>query len=370
MYIILTEEEYRQATSNTKPTVNRLPKPSDVNPKFKTKKKEDLTRYRTMELENETKLAIIAYITQDEVSKEIARRMVESIDIKFIEELKNEYTGFVNETPKTLFTHMEKEYCESTIDDKLKALGEFKAPWDQIVPMGTWITRLVRQKEKCKEAGVNIDDERMVLTITSNAMKCLLFAQQDHKGYNDLATKDFATVKTYWVKKYKAHKKYNHHQSATNEYESAAYTMEPPPNEVPTKVDTYVSALEEIIARQMVDREDALTINTTPTTPATSMASIMSEVSRLATLVSTLAAANGGGGGTAGGGGGGRARKRQGKDKDGNPLPKCPHCNKPTMHKADDCFSLAKNEEKMKSGRIREWEVPDKKGGMTSAGAE
>jgi hypothetical protein len=59
--------------------------------------------------------------------------------------------------------------------------------------MGTWITRLVRQKEKCKEAGVNIDDERMVLTITSNAMKCLLFAQQDHKGYNDLATKDFAT---------------------------------------------------------------------------------------------------------------------------------------------------------------------------------
>jgi hypothetical protein len=40
------------------------------------------------------------------------------------------------------------------------------------------------------------------------------------------------------------------------------------------------------------------------------------------------------------------------------------------MHKADDCFSLAKNEEKMKSGRIREWEVPDKKGGMTSAGAE
>jgi hypothetical protein len=111
MYIILTEEEYRQATSNTKPTVNRLPKPADVNPKFKIEKKEDLTRYRTMELENETKLAIIAYITQDEVSKEIACRMVESIDIKFIEELKNEYTGFVNETPKTLFTHMEKEYC-------------------------------------------------------------------------------------------------------------------------------------------------------------------------------------------------------------------------------------------------------------------
>jgi hypothetical protein len=63
MYVILTEEEY---------TVSMLTKPADVNPKFKTKKKEDLTRYRAMELENEMKVAIITYITQEEVSKEIA----------------------------------------------------------------------------------------------------------------------------------------------------------------------------------------------------------------------------------------------------------------------------------------------------------
>ena len=47
--------------------------------------------------------------------------MVESINIEFIEDLKNEYTGFANETPKTFLTHMEQEYCKSTIDDKLKA---------------------------------------------------------------------------------------------------------------------------------------------------------------------------------------------------------------------------------------------------------
>ena len=82
-------------------------------------KKEDLMRYVTMELESETKKAMIAYITQEEVSKEIARRMVESIDIEFIKELKNEYTGFANQTPKTFIIHMEREYCESTIDDKL-----------------------------------------------------------------------------------------------------------------------------------------------------------------------------------------------------------------------------------------------------------
>jgi len=229
MYVILTEEEYRKATGNKTATVTMLTKPPDVNPKFKTVKREDLTRFVSMELEAETKMEMTAYITQEEVSKEIARRMVESIDIEFIEELKNEYTGFANETPKTFITHMEKEYCESTIDDQLKALKEFEVPWDQVTPFGTWITRLGRERDKCEEAGVNIDDERMILTITSNAMKCALFTQQDHEGYNDLTTKDLASVKAYWIKKYKAHKKFNRDQSATNEYESAAYTMEPPP---------------------------------------------------------------------------------------------------------------------------------------------
>jgi hypothetical protein len=242
MYVVLTEKEYRKATSSTTATVDMLTKPPDVNPKFSTDKEEDLTRFRYLELKNKTKVAMIAYITQEEVSKEIARRMVESIDIEFIEELKNEYTGFANETPKSFIIHMEKEYCESTIDDMLKAVKEFDAPWDQVAPFQAWITRLTRERDKCEEAGVPIDDERMVLTIAANAMKCALFTQQDHEGYNDLATKDLATVKTYWIKKYKAHKKFNRDQSATNEYESAAYTMEPPPNSVPNEVDTYVSA--------------------------------------------------------------------------------------------------------------------------------
>ena len=95
------------------------------------------------------------------------------------------------------------------------------------------------------------------------------------------------------------------------------------------------------------------------------MASIMEEVTRLAALVSTMAAINGGGGG---GGGGGRRRKQHGTDNDGNPLPKCPHCNKPATHKADECFSLAKNEEE-EGCRIREWEVHEEEGGMTPAGA-
>jgi hypothetical protein len=103
------------------------------------------------------------------------------------------------------------------------------------------------------------------------------------------------------------------------------------------------------IARLMVDREDALTINTTTATPATSTAALEAEVKRLTTLVSTLMANNGGGGG------------QRGKDKDGNPLPKCPNCNKPATHKPDDCFSLAKNEEKRKAAGFEDGRFTNKK---------
>ena len=72
------------------------------------------------------------------------------------------------------------------------------------------ITRLEQLRWKCTEAGVDIDEACMVLTITTNAMKCPLFMQLDHEHYDDLANHDLATVKAYWAKKYKAHTKFYH----------------------------------------------------------------------------------------------------------------------------------------------------------------
>ncbi len=101
MYIILSQPDYCIATKNNSANVDQLQKPNDVNPKFKTEKKEDLTQ-----LEHETKEALAAYITQEEVSKEISQRMVASIEPEFIEELKNEYMGYTNKTPKLFLAHL------------------------------------------------------------------------------------------------------------------------------------------------------------------------------------------------------------------------------------------------------------------------
>ena len=135
---------------------------------------------------------------------------------------------------------------------------------------------------------------------------------------------------------------------ATNEYKSAAFAVEPPPSVVPPTgengYDNYVSALEDVIACQLVEREDALTVNTNAT-PTITMANIMAEMNKelTARMIAGMAAntSGGPGGGGAGGGedGGGRRRRmhKYGKDADGKDLPKCPHCGKLATHKADDC---------------------------------
>jgi hypothetical protein len=76
---------------------------------------------------------------------------------------------------------------------------------------------------------VAIDDGRMVLKITENAIKYALFTKADHKAYNDLPIHDLNAVIKFWVKKYKARNTYQQTQAVANQYESVAYAG-PPPN--------------------------------------------------------------------------------------------------------------------------------------------
>ncbi len=95
-----------------------------------------------------------------------------------------------------------------------------------------------------------IDDGRMVLKITENAKKYVLFTNADHEAYDNLPIHDLDAVIKFWVKKYKAHNTCQRTQAVANQYESAAYAG-PPPNKEAVRNDnaTYISALEETVAR-------------------------------------------------------------------------------------------------------------------------
>ena len=179
-------------------------------------------------------------------------------------------------------------------------------------------------------------------------------------------------VKAFWIKKYKAHTKYACNQVdqvGNNNYKSAAVAYTQPPSGVTSGMNvynTYISALEDVIAWQMVEREDVLAVTTRVTstpnptaTPNPTVTDLMANIKKeMATLiVAAMAAealANGSGSGISGGSSGsGRQHKTAyGKDKNGNDLPKCPHCNKLATHKPNDCFSLPNNAEKMKTANF------------------
>ena len=80
MHLILNEKEYRIATKDNKATVNLLAKPPNVHPYFQSLTKDQLTKYKVLQLEDKTKQLITAYLTQKETSKEIVQRMVASIE--------------------------------------------------------------------------------------------------------------------------------------------------------------------------------------------------------------------------------------------------------------------------------------------------
>ena len=126
--------------------------------------------------------------------------MVASIESDYIKYLNNKYTGYNNKTPKLLLAHSAGNFCKTTVTDQLQADSKFAKPWDQVTHLSTWITRLEQQRRKCKEVGAAINDGRMVLKITYNAKKYVLFTTTDHKAYNNLPSNNLARVIKFWVK--------------------------------------------------------------------------------------------------------------------------------------------------------------------------
>ena len=144
------------------------------------------------------------------------------------------------------------------------------------------------------------------------------------------------------------------------------------PPSIGHKYDSYVAALEDGIAKQLVDYEDAFTVTITAT-HSPLLAEIMAELKKeMTAMMATFNTATPTGGGNRDDSGSGHNRRQKiayGKNANGKDLPTCSHCNKLAMHKPNNCFSLPKNAEKMKTANFIDGKFV-KKGQMTSAGAQ
>ncbi len=170
----------------------------------------------------------------------------------------------------------------------------------------------------------------------------------------------------FWVKKYKAHNTYNQLQAIANEYKSAAYAgpATSSAGSIANDDDTYISVLEETLARLTTEHELAFAVTnraakrTSGNTLAmnmmnefcqqlmTEMKNEMAKVLAVATTAAKACTSNGGGGTGGGGTGGvgpGGGTGRSCGCRNGSDLPLCPHCGKKGKHKPDNCFSLPAN---------------------------
>ncbi len=204
-----------------------------------------------------------------------------------------------------------------------------------------------------------------------------MFTNADHEAYDNLPTRDLDAVIKFWVKKYKAHNTYQQTQAVANQYKSAAYAGPPPNKEAVGNDDaTYISELEETVARLAMERETAYAATNAATAKATAMypgnplaattlndfqnqllTDMRNEMKKVL-VAATTAAATGSSART------GDTAKDGGKEcwrKTRSDLPLCPHCKRNRKHKPEDCFSLPANADKKPTNFINRRYVNGKK---------
>ena len=86
-----------------------------------------------------------------------------------------------------------------------------------------------------------------------------MFTKEDNEKYDSLMANDLVTVRTFWVKAYKAHTTYIQSKAGANEYESAAYATQLPTTISTSGSDTgtFISMLKETVAQLMTECKDS-----------------------------------------------------------------------------------------------------------------
>ncbi len=187
-----------------------------------------------------------------------------------------------------------------------------------------------------------------------------MFTNADHEAYNYLPIHNLDAVIKFRVKKYKAHNTYQRTQAVANQYKSTAYAGSPPNEEAVGNDDaTYISALEETVARLAMERETAYAATNAATTKAAAMSpgntltantlndfqnhllmEMRNEMKKILAAATTAAT-------TGSGARRGDTAKDGGKEcKTRSDLPLCPNCKRNGKHKPEDCFSLPANADK------------------------
>ena len=105
-----------------------------------------------------------------------AEAIVAAVDTQYVEELKEDYAGYKNQTIKTLVTHISTWYVITT-NEKLAIKAHFLAPWSNTPEayVTTFARQLDRHQVECEDHGVTVTNNEKVDHIVAQMYACGLF---------------------------------------------------------------------------------------------------------------------------------------------------------------------------------------------------
>ncbi len=156
-----------------------------------------VTEHQTLQNEKWTQTAVNNFMVQ--------RITSELIDSTYVEELENEYTGYNNQTIKSLITYIKREWCVVTTMEKTKALERFKEKWDGVTHITKYAKELDKRQIECTNIGAEATDEGKLQTYVESMWDSDFFDDKEMNKWEDKATADktWANAKLYFVPLYK-----------------------------------------------------------------------------------------------------------------------------------------------------------------------
>ena len=166
----------------------------------------NLTLHSRTRIANEHNLIQTEKFTQTAVNHFMVQRITgELIDSTYVEELENEYTGYTNQTIKTLINHIKTEWCVVTTMEKTKSLDRFKEKWDGVTHITKYAKELDKRQLECTSIGAEATDAGKLQTYVESMWECDLFDDKEMNKWEDKATADktWPNAKAYFVPLYK-----------------------------------------------------------------------------------------------------------------------------------------------------------------------
>jgi hypothetical protein len=123
-----------------------------------------------------------AYLGVQEV---LHKYIVGAVDLQYLQERYNEYTGYTQHTARALIDHIRTK-CKVTTTEKAKMRDQINFDWDQSQDFASYIVELEQIKRQLGRWGITIDEDTMIAMAIKQVNKCTLFTKKHKKTLEDV----------------------------------------------------------------------------------------------------------------------------------------------------------------------------------------